>query len=88
MLSDALDQLTLTTNRKGPMCTVGALRTVLDDDTWAKLERLIDEPLPDGTFVSCSQIADVLIGEGYRVQRPAIERHRRRSRGNGCACER
>jgi hypothetical protein len=85
---DALDQLKFDSVKKGPECSVGALRRSFDEETWAKLCSLIDERSQDGRYVEATRIASVLQEWGYSVNAGTIARHRKRlkSPGSGCLC--
>jgi hypothetical protein len=74
--------------KKGPDCSVGALRRVLDDEVWEKLCSLIDSPKVDGRFVSSTEIAALLQRWGFDVKAATVARHRKRVTrpGVGCAC--
>jgi hypothetical protein len=68
---------------RGPQCTVKAILDQLDPITGRKLYDLLKSPA-----VSATQIADALTDNGYPVRAPAVARHRRRGRSNGCRCPR
>lgn len=68
---------------RGPRCTVKTILDQLDPATGRKLHDLLDSPA-----ISATQIADALNDNGYPVQAPAVARHRRRGRSNGCRCPR
>jgi hypothetical protein len=68
---------------RGPRCTVGAILDTLDADTAAKVRSVLDNPA-----VTATRIANTLTSSGYRVQAPAVARHRRRGASNGCRCPR
>lgn len=88
-LDDALDAaMSAPAVKKGPDCTMGAAMSRMPDDTRDRVLRVLMERREDGTMVSTSVIADILMAAGYPVKQEAVMRHRRTmlGRSNGCAC--
>lgn len=67
-------------------CHVAIVLRQLPDKDRETLERLLDEPRPDGTMVPATQIAGVLREAGFLANAPSIRRHRRRVVGHSDCC--
>lgn len=87
-MSEALDAAAAEVSPKGQRCTVGVLLESLPDDDAEKLSALLDRPLPSGRWVEATRIAAVLREQGVDyVNSKVLQRHRRRVRGIGDACQ-
>ena len=84
-----LDRLLDKKTRNGPSCRASKLLSMMPEETRTKVERLIDQPRPDGTYVPATDIAATLTNHGWELSTNSISRHRRRKTkaGTGCACE-
>lgn len=82
-LTDALTSLR--TERRGPQCSVGALLDTLKT-TDPDAHRLLTEHIENAS-VPAPSIALALNEAGFRINRDAIVRHRRRAKGTGCRCD-